>query len=130
MNFINITCVILIIACICILLKKYACEYALIINIFLGFSIVLYLISNFTETLNHIKNLIHLTNVSEKYLSILFKSLLICFVTQFSSDACKDAGEFSLSTKIEILGKFSIIATSLPLFEEVTELVINFMGVT
>ena len=36
------------------------------------------------------------------YASILFKALGICFLTQFSSDACRDAGEGGIAHKAEL----------------------------
>ena len=128
MNSIGVILVILLVASISVIIKKYAAEYSLFINIFLGFAVILYLISNFMPIFNQMKSLIDIAKVPEKYSCILFKSLGICFITQFASDCCTDAKETSLASKIEIIGKLSIIAVSLPLFEEIIGITLDFMG--
>ena len=85
-------------------------------------------ISNFFSIFTQIKDLINLAKMPEKYISILFKCLGICFITQFASDSCNDAKETSLASKIEIIGKFAMMATSMPLFEEITKTALGFIG--
>ncbi len=128
MDAINVIVMISIIASFSVILKKYAPEYSILINIFLGFAVIIYLISYITPIFEYIKNLINLAKVPNKYVSVLFKSLGICFISQFASDSCKDAGETSLASKIEFIGKIAMVTVSLPLFEEITSTAINFMG--
>ena len=128
MDTINIIVMISIIASFSVILKKYAPEYSILINIFLGFAVIIYLISYIAPIFDYIKNLINLAKIPTKYVSVLFKSLGICFISQFASDSCKDAGEISLASKIEFIGKIAMITVSLPLFEEITNIAISFMG--
>lgn len=128
MNSLNLILIICIIASLSVLLRKNAPEYSLIINIATGLLVITYLISNFLPIFNYIKNLINVAKISEKYSSILFKSLGICFLSQFASDSCKDAGEESLASKVEIVGKITIISIAIPLFEEVTKTALEFIG--
>ena len=116
------------IASLSLILKKYACEYSLVINIALSLIVIAYLISNILPIFNHIKSLINVACIPQKYISMLFKSLGICFLTQFASDSCKDAGEISLSSKIEMIGKMAVITTALPLFDELTQTALGLLG--
>lgn len=128
MKAISIIIVISVVASFSVILKKYAKEYSLAVNIFIGFAVIAYLISNFVPVFNEIKNFMNLAKIPGKYSSVLFKSLGICFVTQFASDSCKDAGEISLASKVETIGKFAIVSIALPLFDEITGLALKFMG--
>ena len=128
MKAISIIIVISVVASFSVILKKYAKEYSLAVNIFVGFAVIAYLISNFVPVFNEIKNFMNLAKIPGKYSSVLFKSLGICFVTQFASDSCKDAGEISLASKVETVGKFAIVSIALPLFDEITGLALKFMG--
>ncbi len=125
MSVIGAICVI---ACISIILKKYAKEYSLLVNIFLGIIVIFYLSSRLMPIFRQIESLINLAKVPEKYVSILFKSLGICFASQFAADCCRDVGENSLASKIETIGKVSILATSVPLFEEIIKTALGLMG--
>lgn len=59
------------------------------------------------------------TGVNTNYTGTLLKSLGICFICQFSSDICKDAGQNALSSKVELAGKIMILILALPLIDEV-----------
>ncbi len=128
MKAMSIIVVISVVASFSVILKKYAKEYSLAVNILVGFAVIAYLVSNFVPVFNEIKNFMNLAKIPGKYSSVLFKSLGICFVTQFASDSCKDAGEISLASKVETVGKFAIVSIALPLFDEVTGLALKFMG--
>lgn len=128
MKAISIIIVISVVASFSVILKKYAKEYSLAVNILVGFAVIAYLVSNFVPVFNEIKNFMNLAKIPGKYSSVLFKSLGICFVTQFASDSCKDAGEISLASKVETVGKFAIVSIALPLFDEITALALKFMG--
>ena len=128
MNILSLSGWIIIIAVISVVLKKYVPEYSIMINIvasIIVFSVILY---EFLPAVNQIKNLLHNTKISNDYIIILFKSLGICFITQFASDSCNDAGESSLSSKVELAGKVAIIITAVPLFEKVTNTALNLIG--
>ena len=59
----------------------------------------------------------------EEYLTILFKALGICYITQFASDICKDCGENTLAVQAEIAGKIALMLLALPLFGTLAELI-------
>ena len=57
------------------------------------------------EGMQKIQNMIRIT---------LLKMTGITYIAEFSSGICKDAGYGALGTQIEIFGKLSILAVSLP----------------
>ena len=80
-----------------------------------------------TGAISHIRQLLVATKIPLEYIEILFKTLGICFLTQFASDVCKDAGETALSSKIETAGKVIILIISLPLFERITSIALELI---
>ncbi len=128
MNFINLSGLILIALIISTTLKKYLPSYALIINIVSGMIIMFYIISMATEFFDYIKNLFSQAKISSEYMAVLLKSLGICFISQFAYDACIDAGEKSLALKVEFAGKLGIFTCALPLFKQITQTALKFVG--
>lgn len=63
------------------------------------------------EGMRKIQELIRIDPV---YLNTLLKMTGITYIAEFSSGICKDAGYGALGTQIEIFGKLSILAVSLP----------------
>ena len=109
MNIVAICGICVLSAILCVALKKYNPEYAVIVSLLCGVLILALILSKISPAISQIKNLISATNISYDNGLILFKSLGICFLAQFSSDVCKDAGEMALASKIEIAGKITII---------------------
>ncbi len=128
MNILSLSGWIIIIAVISVVLRKYVPEYSMMINIAASIIVLSVILYEFLPAVNQIKNLLYNTKISHDYIIILFKSLGICFITQFASDSCSDAGEVSLSSKVELAGKVAIIITALPLFEKVTNIALNLIG--
>ena len=56
-------------------------------------------------------------------------SLGICLITQFTCDSCRDAGENSLASKVELVGKLAVLGCALPLFENIISCALGLMGV-
>ncbi len=56
-----------------------------------------------------------LTETDSENLKIVLKALGIGYLSSFAADTCKDAGEVSLASKIELYGKAGVIAVSFPL---------------
>lgn len=58
-------------------------------------------------------------DIDSEYLKIIFKGMGICYITQLSCDCCRDCGENSLATQIELAGRVAMVIISLPLFRAV-----------
>lgn len=128
MNILTIIGIGLVAAIMCLVLRQYRPEYAMLLSLATGVFIFLALLSDITEITSGIQNLLGETPMPTAYMGILLKALGICFLTQIACDACKDAGESAISSKIEIAGKVAVLLISLPLFEQVLSIVSSLMG--
>ena len=111
-----------------VMLKKYIPEYSFLISLGAGVLILLLILSKITPAVSQIKNLLSATGLSSEYGSVLFKSLGVCFLTQFAADSCRDAGESALASKVELAGKVLIVVMALPLFEKIAETALSLLG--
>ena len=128
MNIIALCGIAIISVIFCVMLKKYHAEYAIVISLIAGVLILVVVFSQLSPAISQIQGLLNATKLSSEYGIILFKSLGICFLTQFASDSCRDAGESALSSKIELAGKIAILGLSLPLFEKITQTAVSLIG--
>ena len=122
-------CIMVIVACIlsCVLKKDHK-EYSILISVMTGVLIFCMIVSKTTPIINELKDLVKISNIDGDYISILLKSIGICFVTQFASDCCLDAGESVLANKIELAGKISILIVALPLFIKISDVAIKLVN--
>lgn len=64
------------------------------------------------DAMRQIQGMIHLNHV---YLTTLLKITGITYIAEFASGLCKDAGYGAIGGQIEIFGKLSILAVSMPI---------------
>ena len=66
--------------------------------------------------------------INSVYISALMKMIGITYIAEFASGICKDAGYGSLGSQIEIFGKLSILAVSMPILLALMETVQGFLS--
>ena len=106
-----------------VLLKQIKSEYS--IFLVTGAAIILFLvvlsqIGTVIETIQKIQKLIHFDDV---YINILVKITGISYLAQFAADICKDCGYQSLAGQLQIFGKISVLAVSMPVVMALLEMV-------
>lgn len=111
-----------------VMIKKNNPEISILLSLCAGVLILLMITSKVTPIIDKIKDLISATGMPIEYTAILLKTLGICFLTQFSADSCRDAGESAMASKIELAGKVFIVVISLPLFEQVAKTAMNLIS--
>lgn len=52
----------------------------------------------------------------------------ITYIAEFSSDLCKDAGYQTIAGQIQIFGKLSVLAVSMPVLLALLDVIQNFLG--
>ena len=87
-------------------------------------SIILIYISPIAET---IYVLYEKAGADDEYLTILFKALGICYITQFAGDICRDCGENTLAVQTELAGKIALMLLALPLFNSLADIISNLI---
>lgn len=128
MNLLSIIGIGLITAVICILLRQARPEYAPLLSLAAGAFVLLTLLPDIFEIVARIQGIAQKTSMPGEYAGTLLKALGICFITQIACDTCKDAGETAISAKIEIAGKIAVLIVSLPLFEQILNVVYGLIS--
>lgn len=129
MNIFSLTGLCLTALFVCLLLRQYRPEYSFFISLGVGAIILLSVISDLKPIIENINDFFGKTGLPKGYITILLKSLGICYITELGADICKDAGESAIATKLEIAGKISVIAVSMPLFGDVISIVISLIQI-
>lgn len=122
MNIAGIVGAALIAAVFAALLRRSNGEYAMVLRIAAGVLIILEVLQAMVPALQQISTLLQTAGVGGEYSGILLRTLGVTFLTQFAADACKDAGEGALASKVELAGRVSILVLALPLFAKVASI--------
>jgi stage III sporulation protein AD len=76
-------------------------------------------LSMVTETM---QSLSRQAGVGDETMRLLLKLIAMAYITEFSAQACRDAGEEGLASKAALCGKMLLMAQTLPLISEISHL--------
>ncbi|WP_243113086.1 stage III sporulation AC/AD family protein [Ruminococcus sp. Marseille-P6503] len=123
MDIIAITGFCLTACIICKVLEKNGSEIKSVLTLSAACIVILKIVGELIQVQSVIKELFFQAQMSEDYLTIIFKGLGICYITQLAGDCCRDCGESCIASQIELAGKVSMLIISLPLFRTVVGIV-------
>ena len=109
-------------------LKRYNPEISMLLAIGAGVIIFVLVLNQIPQALSQINTLLSRAGMPLQYGQVFFKPLGLCFLCQFSSDACKDAGQSALASKVELAGKLMIVLLALPMLEDIINTAVALMG--
>lgn len=108
-----------------IMLKSFSPEYIPLILLLCGVMIVIYSAPYIGSVLSAIKNLSNNLSGIYPFVEITVKIILIALVCEFVSQLCIDCGQSYISSKINFLGKLTILSTIFPLIIKFINSIMN-----
>ena len=126
---INVAVIGIIAVLMAITFKKGREEYSLYISIAACFIILMLGIGKLELILDTINRLRGYIKINEAYTNILIKIIGITYVTEFAAALCKDSGYQAIGEQVELVGKLSILAISMPILLALLDTINNFLTV-
>lgn len=114
-------------AVLCLLLKQYKPEYAVVVSIVCGVLLFAGVLVNLEPAFASMNELMQNSGIDAGYTKTIVKALGICYVVQLASDSCKDAGQSAIASKVELAGKVSIVLLCLPMFQNLAEIAMKLI---
>lgn len=109
-------------------LKGMKGEYGTYLVMAAGFFIFFYGMGKLTTILDTMKEIQTYIKINSIYLTTLVKMIGITYITEFAAGICKDAGYGAVGTQIEIFGKLSVLAVSMPILLALIETLQVFLS--
>jgi stage III sporulation protein AD len=110
-----------------IILKAQRPEMAIQVSMLTGVVIFLLVAGKISSVIDILKSYASKTSIDMAYISILLKIIGITYITEFGAEVCKDAGEASIASKIELAGKVVIILMAIPIITSLLDLITKIM---
>jgi stage III sporulation protein AD len=102
-----------------LVIRKNSPEMALMLTVSLAL-IALYLAFDTIKGItDFVRSLTDAAKISPAVMAIVLKTIGVSIVTRLSADVCRDAGQSSVASGIELAGAFTALYISLPLFKTV-----------
>ncbi len=127
MDILQITGIAIIGTVLVLVVKAQRPEIALQVSILTGIIIFIMVTGKIASIIELLNQLSNKANIDTAYLSTLFKIIGIAYIAQFGSEVCKDAGESSIASKVELAGKVVIMVLAVPIITSLLDLIVKIM---
>ena len=99
-----------------VLVKNYKPELGMLTAMACSLLILYFLIDSLKYAFAYIANLFNGLETGKNYFPVIIKVLAIAYITEFTAQLCKDAGETAIASKVELGGKIIIFCVAIPVF--------------
>lgn len=114
----------------CVVVRQLKPESAVFVNIAAGVMLLIYAVKTLSPSVRALGELADSAGISGEFAEVLLKALAISYITSLSADCARDAGETALGSKLELAGRVSIAALSLPVFASLAQIVNSLIAVS
>ncbi|MDF2888947.1 MAG: stage sporulation protein [Lacrimispora sp.] len=128
MTVVSISVVGIVAVLLAVSLKGMKGEYGTLLVLAAGFFIFFYGVGKLSTILDTMKEIQSYIKINSVYLATLVKMIGITYIAEFASGICKDAGYGAVGTQIEIFGKLSVLAVSMPILLALIETLQVFLS--
>lgn len=90
-----------------------------------GLMLFFFAVSYLSGAAEAMKSLSRKSGIGEESVKLMLKLLSIAYLSEFSAQVCRDAGEDGLAAKAALCGKTLLLAQTLPLILEIGELALT-----
>ena len=104
-------------------MKGVRAEFSVFISLAASSIIMFYIVTKLSQVFELFNDFQSLIPLKKEYLLVLVKMIGITYVTEFSVNICKDGGYQAIASQIEIFGKISVLAVSIPVFQALLSMI-------
>lgn len=127
MDILKIFAFCIIAAVLSVILKTQRAEFSFLISVLTVVIILAYFLSKIFEPVSLLFQKIEDYGIEASYFKVALKALGIGYITNFSVNICKEAGQTSIASAAEMVGKGSIFILSLPMVINIVDLALGFI---
>ncbi|HHU19514.1 MAG TPA: stage III sporulation protein AD [Bacilli bacterium] len=109
------------------LIRSYQPTFALILLIVTSLFLFYFILIPLGEIIDLIRTLFNRFRLDTIYLETVFQVIGIAYLTELGSQLTNDAGLNSIASKIELVGKISILFVSIPVLTAIIETIIHLI---
>ena len=110
-----------------VFLRQHRPDFALLLSAAAGVVAVVYILSPAVDAMKSMGARLEDAGLSAVF-TVLLKTIGVCYVTDFSADLCRDFGQSSLASKVELAGRISVVVLCFPLVEGLLQLADRLIG--
>jgi len=105
------------------LLKSINKDISLYVILATAVIILIAVLGEISEIFSFIENIYDDITYGREFFPVIIKVLIIAYITDFTAQLCKDAGEGSIGSKVELAGKVIIFYIAMPILTAILEVI-------
>ena len=102
-------------------------EIAIQLSLITGIVIFFFIAGKLAAIVDLLGSYFKKADIDIMYFTVLLKIVGIAYIAEFGAEMCRDAGESSIASKIELAAKVIIMTLAVPIVTSLLELVISIM---
>lgn len=110
-----------------VILREYRPELAVQVSLAAGAIVMLLVLNRITGALNVITETAVSAGINLVYLHTLLRVIGIAYLAEFGSQVCRDAGESSIASRVELAAKVIILVMAVPIIVEIMESILRLI---
>ena len=110
-----------------LVVKQVKPEIAIIITITGSLVMLLMLVEMLSAITGVFDILVNKTGIDKELFTSILKIIGIGYITEFSSNICIDSGNTTISDKILLAGKITILVLALPIITALVDIIVSIM---
>lgn len=90
--------------------------------------LLIYIVGEISGIFVYLETIYNNVTYGREFFPIIIKVLAVAYISDFTSQLCKDAGENSIGSKIELAGKIIIFYMAMPIFTAILQLINSLLS--
>lgn len=123
----KIACVGLIAVFLAMSIKNIQSEYAVLVSVAACIVLFAFSVTRLEVIFQSFQQIQTHLSVHSMYIRIIAKVIGVAYISEFSANLCKDAGYGGIASQIEMFGKLSILAMSIPVLTALLTTIQEFL---
>jgi len=104
--------------------KKEISIYIIIVTVIIIFVSIL---DELAGIFSFLEGIYENVTYGKTFFPVILKVLAVAYITDFTAQLCKDAGEGTIGSKVELAGKIIIFYLAIPVFTAILELISSLL---
>ncbi|NLJ76230.1 MAG: stage III sporulation protein AD [Peptococcaceae bacterium] len=127
MDVLQIVTIGLIATVLIVVVRSQRPELAVLLSVVAGVIIFLLVLGKISSIMDVIKELASSAGINMVYMGTILKIIGIAYIAEFGAQICRDAGEGTIASKIELAAKILIMVLAVPIVVAVLTMLIKLV---
>mgnify|MGYP001018577388 CR=1 FL=1 len=127
MDVLQIVAIGLIATVLIVVVRSQRPELAVLLSVVAGVIIFLLVLGKISSIMDVIKELASSAGINMVYMGTILKIIGIAYIAEFGAQICRDAGEGTIASKIELAAKILIMVLAVPIVVAVLTMLIKLV---